>query len=163
MLISKTFLTYQTQSNTTDPSIISKSWNFLSRYFFLLLFCLYKIFDWKFDTIRQRELNAKHAVTTISHPSVSYFQSQVPPQKIHKNSFTRKDSQEEEGYKEVDHGSRAKGLCGLCGNKWRNPVLLKCSCYVYCKECLERYIQGKGKCPQTNLPVTLGQIVKFFN
>ena len=84
-------------------------------------------------------------------------------QKIHKNSFTRKNSGEEEEYKEVKDKALMKGLCGICKQKWTAPVLLKCSVYVYCKQCLEEHVRNVGKCPQTGVPVTLGQVVKFFN
>lgn len=163
MLISRTFLTYKSQGDPNiTPSFFSKSRNFLSRYFFLLLFCLFKILDWKFDVSRQRTLNAKYVNKEVLHPHDSYFQSEVPRKRIHKSSFKRKDSEEDQ-YKEVRQAGDSKGKCRICSRKWRKPVLLKSSAYVYCKECLEKHVSRFESCPQTGVPAQIENIVKFFN
>lgn len=50
-------------------------------------------------------------------------------------------------------------LCSICLCVFYNPV--KCPCqHVFCKNCIERWLQNNGTCPKCRLPVHVSSLIK---
>lgn len=150
MYLSSSFLTYNSLTNSTS---FSKFFHNNFRYFIMIIFFIFKIFEWKFNKVKQEQIRFDQASLYKNYPSVKKKASTNIPRN---DSFKKKNIVYEENIKTV------KGICYICKNKLNDPVAIKSSVYAYCKDCLLDYIEKNKMCPQTELPLLNPDLIKVY-
>lgn len=56
----------------------------------------------------------------------------------------------------------AKRQCPLCRQPCNVPTAVLGSGYVYCHQCIHDYVQRYQRCPTTNQPVSIAQLIKIY-
>ena len=56
----------------------------------------------------------------------------------------------------------ARRQCPLCRQPCNVPTTIVNSGYVYCYTCISNYVNQYQRCPATNQPVTMAQVVKVY-
>ncbi|CAG9767695.1 unnamed protein product [Ceutorhynchus assimilis] len=55
-----------------------------------------------------------------------------------------------------------RGKCPICLQIWLIPTVLPISGYIFCFKCISKHLQEKKKCPVTNLPARLQDVVRLY-
>lgn len=58
--------------------------------------------------------------------------------------------------------SSSSKLCPLCGKNFRTEVVLSTSGFVFCFRCAKDYLVKNKKCPITNVPSSLTELVRLY-
>ncbi|XP_044740753.1 peroxisome assembly protein 12 [Chrysoperla carnea] len=56
-----------------------------------------------------------------------------------------------------------KGVCPICLQRWKIPTILPTSGYVFCYRCIVRHLTIVPKCPITNYPTSLDELVRLYD
>lgn len=57
---------------------------------------------------------------------------------------------------------KSANICLICSHVRQNECVLSNTGYVFCYSCLHRYVKAKQRCPVTDHPTTVDNIVKLF-
>lgn len=151
MYFSSSFSTYQSSECS------SSSFRFFHnnlRYLTMLIFFVFKILEWKFDKVTQEQIRLNQISSYKKH---SLIKKTFSPKRSRKNSFKKKENAI---YEEV--AKTEKDICNICKNKLWDPVAIKSSLYVYCKQCIMDYINVNKMCPQTGIKLTNPKLIKIY-
>lgn len=162
MKASKTWLCYRP---APSKSRIGSVLDILSRYSFFFIFIVFKLFDWRFDRAQQETLDLAHNISSIVFPAPSLKNSSfpnAPVNTINSSEGLFKKKNPEKKMEEVGSRFEIQGLCRLCLKEAKEQVILPQSVYVYCRPCLVSWIDEKGTCPQSGVPVDKESIIQLF-
>lgn len=54
------------------------------------------------------------------------------------------------------------GICPICFQSWEIPTAILTSGYVYCYKCILNHLRVSRKCPVTNYPFGVEDLVRIF-
>lgn len=55
------------------------------------------------------------------------------------------------------------GVCPICIQPWLIPTAVTVSGYVYCYKCIVTTLDAEQRCPVTNYPATVDNLIRIFN